>query len=161
MATTQCDVLITAVPLPPRNDENGVPTNPHHRPQILSEANQVAAAYAERAHLLVDPTLADFSAALDGRSIWVASMHGDVPLEGELVPAFCSDGRPESVSLRALVETARPHVVDGRLRLIVLMGCKSLGLAKKLRELTGVPAIVCWETLVQDGGACVWGLLEY
>ena len=59
-------------------------------------------------------------------------------LEGESVPAFCSDtGELEAISIQALVEVLRPCVLRGDLHMIVLMGCKSIELARELRRLTG------------------------
>ena len=145
-------VLVTAVPLPANHR--------CHLKELVAEAHELQAAFGEQqTQVLLNPTLEMFGKGLDGKAVWWFGGHGDMPLDGENVPAFChADGTPEVVTLHALAETVRPHVVHGCLQLIVFTGCKTLALAKKLRELTGVPCAVGWQTLVEDRASRMWAL---
>jgi len=145
-------VLVTAVPLPANHR--------CHLKELVAEAHELQAAFGEQqTQVLLNPTLDMFGKGLDGKAVWWFGGHGDMPLDGENVPAFChADGTPEVVTLHALAETVRPHVVHGCLQLIVFTGCKTLALAKKLRELTGVPCAVGWQTLVEDRASRQWAL---
>ena len=143
------DVLITAVPQPEGSDV--------HLDNVAPEADAVAAAYGSRAETLLDISFADLDAALAGRTTWCFAGHGDALLAGELVPAFVKDGEVESVSLRALAETVRRHAVDGRLRLVVLTGCKTLALGRALLEQACVPCVVCWNSVLEDEAGRLFG----
>ena len=60
-------------------------------------------------------------------------------LEGESVLGFADEegagaGGAQAVSIDALVATVRPHVIHGRLSLVILTGCHTIDLANALRE---------------------------
>ena len=79
-------------------------------------------------------------------------------LQSEPVLAFVgAGGAVESVSIATLVDTVRPHVLTGKLQLIVLTGCCTARLAAKLRELAFVPYVVCWETVLNDEAGRIFG----
>jgi len=61
------------------------------------------------------------------------------------------------VSIDTLVGVVKPHVVAGRLQLVVLTGCCTSRLAAALRDRADVPDVICWETLVHDVAAKVFG----
>ena len=49
------------------------------------------------------------------------------------------------------------HVAHGKLRLVILNGCKSNQLAKALYENAGVECVVAWETCVNDEAGKIFG----
>ena len=98
-------------------------------------------------------SFADLDAALAGRATLFFEGHGDAPLGGEHVLAFVGpDGEMETLAIRTIAETVRPHAVEGELLTVVLMGCQTLALAKALRE-AGVANVICWETILHDRAA--------
>ena len=120
-------------------------------PAVAHEAAAAQEAFGgpSRATLLSDISIAQLGKALEGCTTWFFSGHGDMMLAGEMVLAFAEDGEAgvvQTVSVASLVATVRPHVVHGRLKLVVLTGCNTLPLGIALRERAFVPYVVCWET---------------
>ena len=91
-----------------------------------------------------------------GRTIWFFCGHSDGSLHGRRTLAFAHPrGGFEMVDADVVVETVRRHA--STLRMIVLNGCKSLHLAMRLVD-AGIPAVACWESLVNDEAAFWFGL---
>ena len=103
-------------------------------------------------------SVSELGRLLEGRTTWCFPGHGDAMLQSEPVLAFVGvGGAVEAVSIATLVETVRPHVLTGKLQLIVLTGCCTARLAAKLRELAFVPYVVCWETVLNDEAGRIFG----
>ena len=133
----------------------------YHLRNVEAGARNVQHAFGGRsgAEVRLNMPIAELDAALAGRAVLFIEGHGDIPLQDDLVPGFVGkNGDPESVSIRTLVEIMRTHVhEDGTgLRLVVLMGCRSLALGEALREQAAVPCVVCWETVLYDPAAAVY-----
>jgi hypothetical protein len=114
------------------------------------DAIQAAFGGAANAEVRRNISVSELGRLLDGRTTW-CSGHGDAMLQSEPVLAFAGEGGAiEVVSMATLVDTVRPHVLTGKLELIVLTGDCTARLAAKLRELAFVPYVVCWETVLND-----------
>ena len=151
------EVLITAESQPATRD--GQP-NSAHLANVDAEATASQAAFggAANAEVQRNISLSRLSQLLDGRTIWCFPGHGDAMLQSEPVLAFVGvGGAVEAVSIATLVNTVRPHVLTGKLQLIVLTGCCTARLAAKLSELACVPYVVCWETVLHDEAGRIFG----
>ena len=103
-------------------------------------------------------SVSELGRLLEGRTTWCFPGHGDAMLQSEPVLAFVGvGGAVEAVSIATLVETVRPHVLTGKLQLIVLTGCCTARLATKLRKQAFVPYVVCWETVLNDEAGRIFG----
>jgi hypothetical protein len=146
------DVLITA--------ESQAQTNPDgtrshiHLPNVEVEAEHIRAAFGNRAEKHIRISVGRLDELLKDKRIWFCPAHGDAMLQGEPVLAFESDGRVEAVSIDTLVNTVRKHT---GLRLIVLTGCCTERLGRRLLEGTSVADVVCWKTRVHDDAAKLFG----
>ena len=150
-------VLITAESQPATL--NGQP-NRAHLANVDAEATAIQAAFGGAANAEVhrNISLSRLGRLLEGRTTWCFPGHGDALLQSEPVLAFVgAGGAMEAVSIATLVDTVRPHVLTGKLQLIVLTGCCTARLAAKLRELACVPYVVCWETLLHDKAGRIFG----
>ena len=140
------EVLITAIP-----QSNSATMS---LPSVTSEAHAAQAAFGgpQRAELLLSPAVETLGEALKGRSTWLFAGHGDMLLAGEAVLGFhdAVSGDVQALSIDVLVAIVRPHVIHGRLKLVLLTGCRTLALAQALRERAYVPYVLCWETLLLD-----------
>ena len=61
------------------------------------------------------------------------------------------------MSIDTLVGIVRPHVLTGKLKLVVLTGCCTARLAAALRERAFVPHVLCWETVLSDEAGRIFG----
>ena len=151
------EVLITAESQPATRD--GQP-NSAHLANVDAEATASQAAFggAANAEVQRNISLSRLSQLLEGRSIWCFPGHGDAMLQSEPVLAFVGvGGAIEVVSIATLVDTVRPHVLTGKLQLIVLTGCCTARLAANMCERAGVPYVVCWETVLEDRAGRIFG----
>lgn len=148
----RADVLITAMP--------HAESMTMALPSVVQEAHQAQAAFGgpDRAELLLNSSVEALDDALRGRSTWLFAGHGDMLLAGEAVLAFAdkASGRLQAVSISTLVQIVRPHVQRGKLRLVMLTGCRTAALAQQLRERAFVPYVLCWETLLLDDAGVVF-----
>ena len=131
-----------------------------HLANVDAEATAIQAAFGEAANAEVhrNISLSKLRQLLQGRTTWCFPGHGDAMLQSEPVLAFVgAGGAMEAVSIATLVDTVRPHVLTGKLELIVLTGCCTARLAAKLRELACVPYVVCWETVLEDTAGRIFG----
>lgn len=145
------EVLITAVP---HDGATGLAL-----PAVTPEALAVQSAFGgdTRAEVAMNMSVSALDEALSGRRAWFFCGHGDVPLAGECVLGFHGlAGAQESISVDALVAIVKPHVLWGRLQLVVLTGCRTLALAMALRERAFCPYVLCWETLLLDEAAQIF-----
>ena len=151
------EVLITAESQP--TTLNGQP-NSAHLANVDAEATAIQAAFGGAANAEVhrNISLSRLGQLLEGRTTWCFPGHGDAMLQSEPVLAFVGEGGAvEVVSIATLVDTVRPHVLTGKLQLIVLTGCCTARLATRLRELACVPYVVCWETVLNDEAGLIFG----
>ena len=135
-------------------------TSRHHLPEVDAEADAIQTALGGPAMAEVQRNISvsELGRLLTGRKAWFFPGHGDAQLHGDLVLAFVStDGELEVVSIDTLVELIRPHVMQGKLELIVLTGCCTAGLAAALRERAFVPYVLCWETVLKDEAGKIFG----
>ena len=145
-------VLITAESQPTASE--------FHLPNVDREADAIQAAFggATEAEVHRNISVADLYRLLHGRTIWCFPGHGDAMLQSETTLAFVSAaGTIEVVSIDTLVDTVRPHVLAGSLKLVVLTGCCTARLAAALRERAFVPHVVCWETVLNDTAGRIFG----
>ena len=143
------DVLITVAP----QDKNG----PGHLPNLESEMVKIKKAFGIRAEAQSCISAGRLGELLKEKRIWFFAGH-DAPLQGEVVLMFESEGKPEAVSIECLVSTVKPHVESGRLKLIVLAGCRTLELGRALCERAGVPDVICWQSQVESRAAKVFSV---
>ena len=153
------EVLITAESQPATRD--GQP-NRAHLPDVDAEATAIQAAFniggAANAEVHRNISVSRLGQLLEGRTTWCFPGHGDAMLQSEPVLAFVGEGGAvEVVSIATLVETVRPHVLNGQLELIVLTGCCTARLATRLSERACVPYVVCWETVLSDEAGRIFG----
>ena len=115
------EVIITAESQPATRD--GQP-NRAHLANVDAEATAIQAAFgAANAEVHRNISLSRLGQLLQGRTTWCFPGHGDAMLQSEPVLAFVGEGGAlEAVSIATLVETVRPHVLTGKLELIVLTG---------------------------------------
>ena len=147
------EVLITAESQPEANAAV-------HLANVDTEATAIQAAFGGAANAEVhrNISISELDRLLAGRKIWCFPGHGDAMLQSEPVLAFVGlGGALEAVSIETLVKTVRPHVLTGKLELIVLTGCCTARLATALRELAFVPYVVCWETVLEDTAGRIFG----
>ena len=127
-------------------------------PGVMLEARAVQLIFGEACAALASSTsFQQFGSMLAGRHTWWFSGHGDALLDGKHVLAFEESGQIEVVSTTTLVETVRLHAVPGGLKLIVLNGCKTLELGKRLRIEACVPNVICWKTKMHDDVGPIFG----
>ena len=146
------EVLITA--------ESQPAASPAHLANVDAEATAIQAAFGGPANAEVQRNISvsELARLLAGRTTWCFPGHGDAMLQSEPVLAFVGvGGAIEAVSIDTLVNTVRPHVLTGKLKLVVLTGCRTARLAAKLRELAFVPYVVCWETVLNDEAGRIFG----
>ena len=151
------EVLITAESQPATRDGK---TNRAHLANVDPEATAIQAAFGGEAKAEVhrNISVSELDRLLAGRTTWCFPGHGDAMLQSEPVLAFVGlGGALEAVSIETLVKTVRPHVLTGKLELIVLTGCCTARLATALRELAFVPYVVCWETVLEDTAGRIFG----
>ena len=137
------EVLITAESQPATL--NGQP-NSAHLANVGPEATEIQAAFggAANSEMHRNISVSELGRLLEGRTTWCFPGHGDAKLQSEPVLAFVgAGGAIEVVSIATLVDTVRPHVLTGKLKLIVLTGCCTARLAAELRGRAGVPYVVC------------------
>ena len=151
------EVLITCESQPPtlHGQPNGI-----HLPNVDAEATAIQAAFggAANAEVARNISISELDRLLAGRTTWFFLGHGDAMLQSELVLAFVGvGGEAEVVSVDTLMGIVRPHVLTGKLKLIVLNGVCTARLAAVLRERTSVPCVLCWETVVHDEAARIFG----
>ena len=125
-----------------------------HLPNVEAEAEHIRAAFGNRADKHSRISVGRLNELLKDKRIWFCPAHGDAMLQGEPVLAFESDGRLEAVSIDTLVNTVRQHT---GLRLIVLTGCCTALLGRRLLDGTSVADVVCWDTRVHDDAAKLFG----
>ena len=109
-----------------------------HLANVDAEATAIQAAFGGPANAEVQRNISvsELDRLLAGRTTWCFPGHGDAMLQSEPVLAFVGvGGAIEAVSIDTLVNTVRPHVLTGKLKLVVLTGCRTARLAAKLREL--------------------------
>jgi hypothetical protein len=150
-------VLITAESQPATRDGQ---RNRAHLANVDAEATAIQAAFGGLANAEVrrNISVSELGRLLEGRTTWCFPGHGDAMLQSEPVLAFVGvGGSVEAVSIATLVETVRPHVLTGKLQLIVLTGCCTARLATKLRKQAFVPYVVCWETVLHDEAGRIFG----
>ena len=125
------EVLITAESQPATL--NGQP-NRAHLANVDAEATAIQAAFGvANAEVHRNISLSRLGQLLEGRTTWCFPGHGDAMLQSEPVLAFVGvGGAVEAVSIATLVETVRPHVLTGKLQLVVLTGCCTARLATTL-----------------------------
>ena len=129
------------------------------RPLLNPSDEAAAAAGALRGH--VECTHADGVGASEleglmaGQGVWFFCGHADASLNGKRTLAFAHARGFEMVDADTLVSMVGRHAAT--LKLIVLNGCKSLHLALRLVDV-GVPAVACWESLLNDEAAFWFGL---
>ena len=131
-----------------------------HLANVDAEATAIQAAFGGPANAEVQRNISvsELDRLLAGRTTWCFPGHGDAMLQSEPVLAFVGvGGAIEVVSIATLVNTVRPHVLTGKLKLVVLTGCCTARLAAKLRELAFVPYVVCWETVLNDEAGRIFG----
>ena len=151
------EVLITAESQPQTRDGQ---RNRAHLANVDAEATAIQAAFGGPANAEVQRNISvsELDRLLAGRTTWCFPGHGDAMLQSEPVLAFVGvGGAIEAVSIDTLVNTVRPHVLTGKLKLVVLTGCRTARLAAKLRELAFVPYVVCWETVLNDEAGRIFG----
>ena len=116
------EVLITAESQPATRDGR---TNRAHLANVDAEATAIQAAFGGAANAEVhrNISVSELGRLLEGRTTWCFPGHGDAMLQSEPVLAFVGEGGAiEVVSIATLVDTVRPHVLTGKLELIVLTG---------------------------------------
>jgi len=131
-----------------------------HLANVDAEATAIQAAFGGAANAEVhrNISVSELGRLLKGRTTWCFPGHGDAMLQSEPVLAFVGvNGAVEAVSIATLVDTVRPHVLTGKLKLIVLTGCCTARLAAELRERACVPYVVCWETVLEDTAGRIFG----
>ena len=149
------DVLITDEPQAELRPDGTA--SPIHLPNVGPEATAIKAAFGVRAQRASKISVARLGELLRGKQIWFCPAHGDAMLHGEPVLAFERDGQLEVVSIDTLVNTVRPHVKSGQLKLVVLTGCCTSRLALALHERAGVPDVIAWETKLEDRAGKAFG----
>ena len=150
-------VLITAESQPATRDGQ---TNRAHLANVDAEASAIQAAFGGAANAEVhrNISISQLDPLLAGRTTWCFPGHGDAMLQTEPVLAFVgAGGAIEVVSIDTLVGIVRPHVLTGKLKLVVLTGCCTARLAAALRERAFVPHVLCWETVLSDEAGRIFG----
>ena len=151
------EVLITAESQSAAPRPDGVQV---HLANVDAEATAIQAAFggAANAEVQRNISVSDFVRLIAGRTTWCFPGHGDAMLQSEPTLAFVGvGGAIEVVSIDTLVDIVRPHVLTGKLELIVLTGCCTARLAAALRERAFVPYVLCWETVLNDEAGRIFG----
>jgi len=71
-----------------------------------------------------------------------------------MLRVLSENGEIAAVSIDTLIKVVKPHA--HKLRLVVLMGCKTEHLAKELRKV-GIQYVICWRSKVADSAGPVFG----
>ena len=123
-------------------------------PAAEAGGHAVAAAFgAGAADVKVNIRAEDLDAHLTGRRILFYEGHGDNALRGEHVLAFRGPhGELESIHNDDFVRIVKKHAQHGLCE-VVLNGCRTHGLASRLRDEAGVAVVVCWATKAHDTAA--------
>ena len=151
------EVLITAESQSPAPRPDGVQV---HLANVDAEASAIQAAFggATNAEVQRNISISELDRLLAGRTTWCFPGHGDAMLQSEPTLAFVGVGDAiEVVSIETLVGIVRPHVLTGKLKLIVLTGCCTARLAAALRDRAFVPYVLCWETVLNDEAGRIFG----
>jgi len=132
-------------------------------PKVIKEADALAKAYSDcgvPAKRIDNPSVEELATSLKGCSVRYFLGHGDGKVQGEAVPVFVSSRGAaggaglETVSHEALVQTVR----CSGLQTVVLNGCCTSSLAEALHREAGVRYVICWDTIVIDEAARVFGV---
>jgi len=129
---------------------------------VPDEAAAIEAAFPPHCiHRVDNPSVDDLAECLKGRGTWFFLGHGDAVVRGEYMPLFVGDNGVcetglQAISNEALVSTMAANA--DMLKLVVLNGCKTLGLAREiLHRCPTVHYIVCWETSSHSAAATIFG----
>jgi len=124
---------------------------------------------AHTAHVQEEPTIAELRAALGGVDTWwyAGPEHGGLPVFAtDAGHAARARGAPLNASgpallcapsLDEIVALVGEACTGGPLRTVVLNACNTLPLAEAIFSRTSVQTVICWETLVEDTAARIFG----
>jgi hypothetical protein len=131
-------------------------------PRVPAEAAAIAAAFPPHAtRTLEEPSIAEFAAALPGKSTWFFLGHGNKRMGRKDAALFVGPTESSASSLQAVSATALATAIASRadrLSLVVLNSCCTEPLATTiLATCSTVSHVVCWATRTHDDAAAAFG----